>query len=55
MARSYLGVAVLVVLLAELRWVFPERPPDYTGPRALLDASFALGPLGLILLLAGGK
>jgi hypothetical protein len=54
MARSYLGVAVLVVLLAGLRWVFPERPPDYTGPRALLDASFALGLLGLILLLAGG-
>jgi hypothetical protein len=47
-------VVVLVVLLGGVRWLFPERPMTYVGPRALLDAGFSLGLLGLILLIAGG-
>jgi hypothetical protein len=52
--RPRLGVVVLAILLAGLRWLVPERPVEYTGPRALLDVGFALGLLGLTLLLAGG-
>ncbi|MFC1975342.1 ArnT family glycosyltransferase [Chloroflexota bacterium] len=44
----------LVGLLIVFRWLFPERPMDYIGPRAFLDSTFALGLLGIILLLAGG-
>jgi hypothetical protein len=51
--RSTILVLLLVVLLGVTRWLVPERPLDYTGPRALLDAVFALGLLGLVLLLAG--
>jgi hypothetical protein len=54
MMRPWLDVVVLTIILVGLRWLFPERPVDYTGPRALLDAGFALGMLGLMLLLAGG-
>ena len=51
--RAALIVLVLVILLGVSRWYLPERPPAYTGPRAILDAVFALGLLGLVLLLAG--
>lgn len=47
-------VLVLALLLGGIRWLFPERPLDYVGPRALLDMGFALGLLGLVLLVAGG-
>jgi len=48
------AIAVLVLLLGGARWLLPERPMDYIGPWAILDAAFAVGLLGLILLLAGG-
>jgi hypothetical protein len=51
---SWVSILVLAALVGVLRWVFPERPMDYVGPRALLDAAFALGLLGLTLLVAGG-
>jgi hypothetical protein len=51
---SWVSIVVLAALLGVLRWLFPERPMDYVGPRALLDAAFALGLLGLTLLVAGG-
>ncbi|MFC1975340.1 ArnT family glycosyltransferase [Chloroflexota bacterium] len=51
---SWVGIIALAVLLIVLRWLFPERPMDYTGPRALLDTGFALGLLGITVLLAGG-
>jgi hypothetical protein len=51
--HSVVVVGVLVILLGGTRWLLPERPLTYTGPRALLDAAFALGLLGLVLLLAG--
>jgi hypothetical protein len=35
-----------------MRLLFPERPLPYVGPRAVLDAGFALGLLGLVLLIA---
>ena len=47
-------VVVVALLLGGVRWLFPERPMDCTGPRALLDAGFALGFLGLVLLVAAG-
>lgn len=51
-------VTVVVILfatgLAGMRIVFPERPMDYVGPRALLDSAFALSLLALMLLLAAG-
>ncbi len=33
---------VAFVLLGLLRLLFPERPMEYTGQRALLDLAFAL-------------
>ena len=47
-------IVVLALLLGGIRWLCPERPMNYTGQRAILDAGFALGLLWLILLLAGG-
>jgi len=47
-------VAITTLLIVGLRWLFPERPLNYVGPRALLDAGFALSFLGVMLLLAGG-
>lgn len=52
--QSATVVGVLVILLSGTRWLFPERSMTYTGPRAILDAAFAIGLLGLVLLLAGG-
>ena len=52
--RVTMPVILFAAGLAGMRIVFPERPMDYVGPRALLDSAFALGLLGLILLLAGG-
>jgi 4-amino-4-deoxy-L-arabinose transferase-like glycosyltransferase len=52
--RSTIVMVLLALLMVVGRWLFPERPADYVGPRALLDAGFALGLLGLTLLLAGG-
>ena len=52
--QSVIVLGVLVMLLGGTRWLFPERSMTYTGPRAILDAAFALGLLGLVLLLAGG-
>jgi hypothetical protein len=54
MNRTKVVVGSLALLVAVLRWFLPERPLDYTGPRALLDAIFALVLLILILLLAIG-
>lgn len=47
-------ILTTALFLGGARWLFPERPTTYTGPRALLDAAFAIGLLGLVLLLAGG-
>lgn len=47
-------VFIAATVLALLRTLFPERPMDYAGPRALLDTVFVLGLLGVVLLLAGG-
>jgi hypothetical protein len=47
-------VTGLVTLLILFRWFFPERPIGYTGPRALLDAGFALALLAVILFLSVG-
>ena len=52
--QSVIVVGVLVILLGGTRWLFPERSMTYTGPRAILDAAFALGLLGLVLLLSSG-
>lgn len=54
MTRSWLAITTTILLLITLRWVFPERPVDSTGARALLDTGFTLGLLGITLLLAGG-
>ena len=54
MIRPWLGITIVTIFLIILRWFFPERPPTYVGPQALLDSSFALGLLGIMLLLAGG-
>lgn len=51
--RATTLVTTSALLLAGTRWLFPERAMTYEGPRAILDAAFALGLLGLILLLAG--
>jgi hypothetical protein len=42
----------LALSLALLRWLVPERSPTDTGPRALLDAFFAVGLMALVALLA---
>jgi hypothetical protein len=49
-----LVMGTLALLLGLIRWYFPERSLMLTGPRALLDAGFALGLLGAVLLLTGG-
>lgn len=54
MTRPWVAVTIAAILLVALRWLFPERPVTYTGPQAVLDSSFALGLLGIMLLLAGG-
>lgn len=54
MIRPWLGITIVTILLIALRWLFPERPITYVGPQALLDSSFALGFLGIMLLLASG-
>ncbi|MCB0162659.1 MAG: glycosyltransferase family 39 protein [Anaerolineae bacterium] len=54
MIRPWLGITIASILLIALRWLFPERPVTYIGPQALLDSGFALGFLGIMLLLAGG-
>jgi hypothetical protein len=51
---SILWVSAAIGGLIALRWVFPERPFDYVGTRAMLDGVFALGLLGVVLLLAAG-
>jgi hypothetical protein len=52
--RAKLVIGAFAALILMLRWLFPERLLDYTGPRALLDSGFALGLLFLILLMALG-
>jgi hypothetical protein len=52
-------VVPLIVLISGvifffIRWSFPERSFDYTGPRAFLDMGFALGLLVLVVILAIG-
>ena len=42
---AWLCVAVFAGTLGVIRYWFPERPAGYVGPRALLDAGFALGLL----------
>jgi len=51
--RLPLSVSGLVIGLVCLRLLFPERPENYIGVRALLDAFFAIGLLALTLLLSG--
>jgi hypothetical protein len=46
-------VVIAVFLFGVCRLIFPERPMDHVGPRALLDGGFALGLLCLVVLLAG--
>jgi len=51
------SLPVLVALTAAalfgvLRFFFPERSLEYTGPRALLDLAFALGMTALVILVA---
>jgi 4-amino-4-deoxy-L-arabinose transferase-like glycosyltransferase len=41
--KAILSSVSLILLLGLLRFYFPERPVDYVGPRALIDALFALG------------
>jgi hypothetical protein len=48
------AITVLALLLGGARWLLPERPMDYIGPLAILDAAFAVGLLSWVLLLAGG-
>jgi hypothetical protein len=52
--RSTVVVLACTILLGSIRRLFPERLMSYSGSRAILDAAFALGLLGLILLLASG-
>jgi hypothetical protein len=54
MKRTKVIVGSLTLLVAGFRWFFPERSLDYSGPRALLDAVFALALLILMLLFAVG-
>jgi hypothetical protein len=49
----YIFIACLVVVLAGMRLWLPERPLDYTGPRAIVDTFFVLGLLALVLLWSG--
>lgn len=48
------GILAFAFCLGALRLAVPERGLYDTGPRALLDAAFALGFLGLTLVLAAG-
>jgi hypothetical protein len=49
---SALLLTLLALLLGVVRWLSPERSLDAVGPRALLDAGFALGLWAFVLLLA---
>ena len=51
---AWLCVAAFACAVGVIRYWFPERPADYVGPRAFLDAGFALGLLALVLIIAGG-
>ena len=51
--RPAVLIVALGLALIATRWLMPERPSTYTGPRALVDTLFALGLLALILLLSG--
>ena len=51
---AWLCVVVFAGTLGVIRYWFPERPADYVGPRAFLDAGFALGLLALVLIVAAG-
>ena len=42
----------VATLLGALRFFFPERSLEYTGPRALLDLAFALGLTAFVVLIA---
>jgi len=50
-AKAFLALSLA---LAALRWFSPERSLFDAGPRAWLDALFAIGLLGLVLWIAAG-
>jgi len=52
--RQYITSLGIVLTLGLVRVLIPERPMDYTGPRAFLDIFFAFGLLIFILLTAAG-
>jgi len=52
--RQYITSLGIVLTLGLVRVLIPERPMDYTGPRALLDIFFAFGLLIFVLLTAAG-
>ncbi|MBW8011161.1 MAG: hypothetical protein FVQ83_07970 [Chloroflexi bacterium] len=52
--KGFIVGIICVTVLTGMRIISPERSIEYTGPRALLDAGFALGLLLFILSLAAG-
>lgn len=47
-------LVVVIMSVGVLRWLFPERPMDYVGPRALLDTGFTLVLILFIAVIASG-
>ena len=51
--RAVLIAVSAALLLAGMRWLFPERSMSQVGSRVLLEPLFALALLAFLLLLAG--
>lgn len=53
-AQPALALFGFAILLGVIRWLFPERGLDETEPKAIWDAIFAVGVLGVLFVLGRG-
>jgi hypothetical protein len=53
-AQPVLALFGFTILLGVIRWLFPQRGLDGTGPRAIWNAIFAMGVVGVLFVLGGG-